>query len=107
MFGGLDFSALQRQAKEMKGKLDRIEADLAERVVEATAGGGMVKARANGVPEIVDVKIDPQVLAQNDKAMLEDLVIAAANEALKKARKMRETEMAKAMGGMGLPPGLV
>jgi DNA-binding YbaB/EbfC family protein len=102
-FGGMNIGEIQRQARELKAKLERIEEDLRERVVEGTAGGGMVRVRANGLQEIVDVKVDPQVVVPGEKGMLEDLVMAASNEALRKARKLRETELAKATGGLPLP----
>lgn len=105
MFGGLDFGQLQKQFRDMQKKLGELEKQLAERVVEATAGGGMVKVKVNGTQEIVQVEIDPEVLKSGDKAMLEDLVLAAVNEGVKKSRALREKETAKitglGMGGMG------
>lgn len=101
--GGIDFSKIAQQAREMKAKLETIDEELAERVVEGTSGGGMVKVRANGAQEIVDVKIEPQVINPADKGMLEDLVIAGVNEALKKSKKLREDEMKKVTGGLPLP----
>ncbi|MBI2933877.1 MAG: YbaB/EbfC family nucleoid-associated protein [Planctomycetes bacterium] len=93
--GGMNMKALQ----EMQKKLARAEEDLKERVVEGSAGGA-VKVGASGAQQIVYVKIDDNALA--DKAMLEDMVAAAANQALEKAKKMRETEMAK-VTGMAIP----
>ncbi len=105
MFGGLDFGQLQKQFRDMQKKLGELEKQLAERVVEATAGGGMVKVKVNGTQEVVQVEIDPEVLKSGDKAMLEDLVLAAVNEGVKKSRALREKETAKitgmGMGGMG------
>ena len=79
--------------------------DLKERIVEAAAGGGMVKVKVNGGEEIVDIKIEKDVINPDDKGMLEDLVLAAANEGIKKAKKLRETELAKITGMM--MPGLI
>jgi len=98
----MDMSGLARQAQQMQKKMEKIEADLKERVVEGTAGGG-VSVKCTGGQEIVDVKIDPKVINPDDKALLEDMIIAAVNEALRKAKKLRESEMAKVMGGMSLP----
>lgn len=95
MPGGMNIKALQ----EMQKKLARVEEELKERVVEGAAGGA-VKVGANGAQEVVYVKIDESALA--DKAMLEDMVAAAANQALEKAKKMRESEMAR-VTGLALP----
>jgi DNA-binding YbaB/EbfC family protein len=73
--------------------------------VEAASGGGMVKVKVNGAEEIVDIKIEKDVINPDDKGMLEDLVLAAANEGIKKAKKLRETELAK-ITGMTMP-GLI
>ena len=71
--------------QDMQQKLQKLDAELKERVVEAAAGGGMVKVKVNGAEEIVDIKIEKDVINPDDKGMLEDLVLAAANEGIKKA----------------------
>ena len=91
--------------QDMQAKLQKLDIELKERVVEAAAGGGMVKVKVNGGEEIVDIKIEKDVINPDDKGMLEDLVLAAANEGIKKAKKLRETEMAK-VTGVSLP-GLI
>ena len=91
--------------EDMQKKLQKLDLDLKERVVEAAAGGGMVKVKVNGAEEIVDIKIEKDVINPDDKGMLEDLVLAAANEGIKKAKKLRETELAKITGMM--MPGLI
>lgn len=106
MLPGMDLGGLKKQAAQMQQNLQRLEEDMKERIVDATAGGGMVTAKASGAPEIVDVKIDPQVINPDDKGMLEDLIIAAVNEALKKAKEMRQAEMQKIMGPMAGLSGL-
>jgi hypothetical protein len=88
--------------EDMQKKLQKLDADLKERVVEAAAGGGMVKVKVNGGEEIVDIKIEKDVINPDDKGMLEDLVLAAVNEGIKKAKKLRETELAK-ITGMVMP----
>lgn len=102
MFGGMNTGKLAKQVEEMQKKMARLQDDLKERVVEATAGGGMVTVKVNGACEVVDVKIDPSVISPDDKGMLEDLVIAAVNEGVKKAQKMKEAEIQK-ITGMALP----
>lgn len=105
MPGGLNAGKFSRQFEEIQKKLARLEEDLRERVIEAAAGGGAVKIRVNGAQEIVDVKIEPEVLNPDEKGMLEDLILTAVNEGMKKARKMRESETARTTG-LALPPGL-
>jgi len=91
--------------EDMQKKLQKLDLELKERVVEAASGGGMVKVKVNGAEEIVDIKIEKDVINPDDKGMLEDLVLAAANEGIKKAKKLRETELAK-ITGMTMP-GLI
>jgi nucleoid-associated protein EbfC len=88
--------------QDMQSKLQKLDADLKERVVEAAAGGGMVKVKVNGGEEVVDIKIEKDVINPDDKGMLEDLVLAAVNEGIKKAKKLREAELAK-ITGMVMP----
>jgi len=88
--------------QDMQSKLQKLDAELKERVVEAAAGGGMVKVKVNGAEEIVDIKIEKDVINPDDKGMLEDLVLAAVNEGIKKAKKLREAELAK-ITGMVMP----
>ncbi|HYE98978.1 MAG TPA: YbaB/EbfC family nucleoid-associated protein [Planctomycetota bacterium] len=94
-----------KQFQDMQKQLQKVQEDLKERVVEGTAGGGMVKVKVNGQQEVLDLKIEPDVINPDDKGMLEDLVLAAVNEAVKKSKKLQEQEMAKATGMM-MPPGM-
>jgi hypothetical protein len=105
MLPGMNAGRYGKQFEDMQKKLQRLEEDLKERIVEGTSGGGMVKVKASGVEELVDVKIEKDVINPDDKAMLEDLVLAAVNEAVKKAKKLRETEIARITGVM--LPGMV
>ena len=75
--------------------------------VEASSGGGAVKVTVNGKQEILSLKINPEVLASPDKEMLEDLILAACNEGLKKSRELMAEELSKLTGGLPLPPGLL
>lgn len=90
-----------KQMQKLQQDMERMQAELAEKEVEATAGGGMVTAIVNGGMELVDVKIDPEVIDPEDPEMLEDLIIAAVNEAMAKANEMAQREMAKLTGGLG------
>lgn len=92
-----------RQAQMMHKKITKVQDEVATRTVEATAGGGMVTVTANGSSELLAVKIDPTVVDPNDVAMLQDLVLAAANEALKKAKDLMAAEMRQVTGGMNIP----
>ncbi len=108
MFKGLgDLKNLVKEAGKMKERMEAMQAELGEKIVEASAGGGMVSAKANGRQEIVSVAIDDEVLALGDKAMLEDLVTAACNAALDKAKEMMREEVAKITGGLNINlPGM-
>lgn len=92
-----------RQAQMMHKKITRVQEEMAARTVEAAAGGGMVAVTANGARELVAVRIDPAVADPADVAMLQDLVLAAANEALKKAKAMMDEEMRQVTGGVNIP----
>lgn len=105
MFGGMNMGQMAKQMEEMQKRLARVQEDLKERVVEATAGGGMVTVKVNGAEEIVDLKIEPSVIQADEKAMLEDLVLAAVNEGIRKAKKLREAEIQKVTGTV--IPGLM
>ena len=102
-----DLGNLMKQAQRMKAEAERIQAEAATKRVEGTAGGGMVTVVCNGQGEVVEVKIDPEVVSPDELEMLQDLVMAAANEALRKARELLSQEMGRLAGGLGLPPGLV
>ena len=92
-----------RQAQMMQKKMQEIQADMGKRTVEATAGGGMVTVVATGSQDIVSIRIDKTVVDPNDVDMLQDLVLAAVNDALKKARDMQQSEMAALTGGLKIP----
>lgn len=103
----MNIGKLMKQAEKMQAKMLEMQEELAKKTVEASAGGGMVKAVASGNGQIVSIKIDPQVLAGNDVEMLEDLIVAAVSSAIENAKTMAAEEMKKVTGGMGLPPGLM
>ena len=93
---------IMKQAQKMKAEMDRIQAEVATKTVEGSAGGGMVTVVANGRGELVSVRIDPEA-AREELEMLQDLVVAAANDALRKARELLAQEMSRLTGGLGLP----
>jgi len=98
-----DMNKIFKQVQKMQAEMERIQAELAEKEVEGSAGGGMVKAKANGKQEIIEVKIDQEVVDPEDVEMLEDLVVAAVNQALENAQKMQAEGMSELTGGMQLP----
>lgn len=99
--GGL--GQMMKQAQKMQAQILKIQEEMAEKTVEASSGGGMVTVTANGKQEILSVRIEPEVVDPEDLDMLQDLVVAAVNEALKKAQEMVAEEMAKVTGGMQIP----
>ena len=94
---------LMKQAQTMQKDMERVQAELATKRVEFSSGGGMVTAVATGDGSIVSLKIDPKVINPADKEMLEDLVLAAVDGAIKKSREMASGEMGKVTAGMGMP----
>lgn len=94
---------LMKQAQQLQTKMARMQEEMAEKTIEASAGGGMVKVVANGKQEIVSIHIEKEVVDPEDIEMLQDLVLAAVNEALVQSQKMVSEEMSKLTGGMSIP----
>ena len=94
---------IMKQAQKMQKRMEDIKANLQERVVEATSGGGMVTVQMNGKIELLSIKIDSEVVDPGDVQMLEDLVLAAVSQAIKKAQDIYQTEMNKLAGGVNIP----
>ena len=101
-----DFSQLIQQAQKLQARLGQIQKELAEKRVTATAGGGMVTAMVDGQQNLVELKIDPQVVDPDEVQLLEDLIVAAVNEARRKAQDLAAQEVAKLTGGIN-PLGLL
>lgn len=99
--GGL--GDIMKQAQELQERLGRIQEEAAARTVEATAGGGMVTATMTGKLELVGLRIDPEVMKSGDVEMLQDLVVAAVNQAIRNAQQMMAEEMKKVTGGLKIP----
>ncbi len=97
-----------KQAQAMQEKMGKIQEEAANKVVEAAAGGGMVTVQANGAMQVMKITIDPEVLKSGDQDMLQDLLVAATNEALRKAKELMADEMKSLTGGLGIPglPGM-
>lgn len=98
-----DLSQLLQLGQQMQGRLSQMQTELAQRSVTGSAGGGMVKTTADGRGRIRTVTIDPAVVADRDLEMLEDLVLAAVNDAQRKAEELYRTELGKITGGLSLP----
>lgn len=101
--GGMQ--GMMKQIQKMQAEMEKTQAELANKTVTEESGGGMVKATVNGKKEVLSIEIDKEVAADDDKEMLEDLVVAAVNKALESAGKMAEDEMASITKGM-IPPGM-
>ena len=94
---------LLKQAQEMQSRMAKIQEELAQKTVDGSAGGGMVQVTVNGQLALTAVKIDPSVINSEEKEMLEDLVMAAINDGMRKARDMASSEMSKITGGLKIP----
>ncbi|MDI6605490.1 MAG: YbaB/EbfC family nucleoid-associated protein [Thermoanaerobacteraceae bacterium] len=101
--GGFNMNNMLKQAQQMQEQMKKTQEELESRTVEETAGGGAVKVVANGKKELISIKIDPTVVDKDDVEMLEDLVLAAVNQALRSAEQMIAQEMSKITGGLNLP----
>jgi len=102
-----DIGGLFKQAQELHGRLANAQEELAARTVEASAGGGMVTATVNGKLELVSIRIEPRLLESPDVEMLQDLIVAAVNEAIRAAQRLLADEMGKLTGGLGIKlPGM-
>lgn len=105
MYGG-NMGNMMKQVQKMQKEMLKMQEELQQRVLEATSGGGMVRAEVNGKKEVVSITIDPQAVDPDDVEMLQDLILAAVNEGLRMVDEMTAQEMKKLTGGMNLPPGL-
>ena len=95
-----------KPAPQMQERVKKVQAEAGNKTVEVTSGGGMVTVVANGRQEVLSIRIDRSVVDPQDIEMLQDLVTAAVNEALRKSQELVKEEMSRLTAGMGLPPGL-
>jgi len=109
MFGGNkgQMQAMMKKVQKMQADMAQLQEELKTRTVETTAGGGAIKVVANGDKQLVSLTLDPAAVDPEDVEMLQDMVVAAVNEALRKAEDMAQKEMNKLTGGLGLPPGMM
>ena len=98
-----DLGSLFKQAQEMQSKMADVQRDLAEKKVEVSPGGGMIKILANGVNEIISVHIDDELINMNDREVLEDLITGAINEVHRKVKELAQKEMTRFTGGIKIP----
>jgi len=101
MKGGM--AQMMKQAQKLQAKMMKMQEELADKTVDATAGGGMVRVTANGKQQVLSIEIEPEVVDPDDIEMLQDLVLAAVNDALTKSQEMVSGEMSKVTGGMNIP----
>ncbi|MDX1779422.1 MAG: YbaB/EbfC family nucleoid-associated protein [Thermodesulfobacteriota bacterium] len=94
---------IMKQAQKMQAQIAKVQEELADKTVEASAGGGMVTVVVNGKQEVLSIKIESEVVDAQDKEMLQDLVVAAVNEGLRKSQEMVAEEMKKITGGLQIP----
>ncbi len=94
---------MMKQAQQLQSKMLKLQEELAEKTVETTSGGGMVKVVANGRQQVVSIQIEKEVVDPDDLEMLQDLILAAINDALIKSQEMVSGEMSKLTGGMNIP----
>jgi len=103
MAQNLDMNKLMKQAQQMQEQMQQAQAQLASETVEASAGGGLVTVQATGNGDIVAIKIDAKAIDPDDPELLEDLVLAAVNEALRSAQSLAQSKLGAMTGGLGLP----
>lgn len=109
MKGTPNMGQIMKQAQQFQAKMAKMQEEVGNRTVEASAGGGMISVVANGRQEIISVHIDREVIDPDDAEMLQDLIMAAVNDALSRARDMMNEEMGKLTQGLNIPgmPGLL
>jgi DNA-binding YbaB/EbfC family protein len=103
MAGNLDINKLMQQAQQMQQQMAQAQEQLASETVEASAGGGLVTVKATGNGDITEIKIDPKAIDPDDPELLEDMVLAAVNEALRSAQSLAQSRLGSLAGGLGLP----
>jgi len=94
---------MMKQAQQLQSKMMKLQEELADRTVDSSSGGGMIKVTANGRQQIISIQIEKEVVDPDDVEMLQDLVLAAINDALAKAQEMVSSEMGKLTGGLNIP----
>ena len=98
-----DVNKLMQQAQQMQAQMLQAQEELAKETVEASAGGGMVTVKATGAGELTEIRIDPKAIDPDDPELLQDLVLAAVNEALRSAQALVQSKLGGSLGSLGLP----
>jgi len=101
--GGMDLNKMMKQVQQMQAEMMEAQEKLKDETVEASAGGGMVKVKMTGDLNLTELKIDPEAIDPEDAEVLEDMVTAAVNEALRAAQDLAQSKLGGATGGLGLP----
>jgi DNA-binding YbaB/EbfC family protein len=99
----MDMNAIMQQARDMQEKMSKVQEGLAAKIITGSAGGGMVSVKATGKGEIISISVEDELITPEEKEMLQDLVTAAVNDALRKARELGKQEMAGLTGGVQIP----
>ena len=99
----MDMQKMMKKAQQMQSKMSEMQEEMADKTVDASAGGGVVTVTVNGNQEVVDIDIEADAIDPEDPEMLEDLILAATNEAMRKVQEMVSEEMNKVTGGMNIP----
>jgi DNA-binding YbaB/EbfC family protein len=99
----MDMSEIMRQAQQFQQRLGQVQNELADKTVTASAGGGMVSVTLNGRNELQSIRVDKEIINPDEQAMLQDLIVSAVNEGIKKAQDMAQAEMRKLTGGVNIP----
>ena len=99
----MDVSSIMQQAQQMQAKLIRIQQELAQMSVQGSAGGGMVTVKVNGKGEVLSIVIEKEIISSSDTDMLQDLIVAATNDGLRRAKELSRQAMGKLTGGMNIP----
>ncbi len=102
--GGMN--KMMKQLQKAQAEMSRLQEELSEKTVESSSGGGAVRVVANGQKQLVSLQIDPEAMDEDNREMLEDMIIAAVNETFNRVDEMVSSEMQKLTGGMNLPPGM-
>lgn len=99
----MDISNIMEQAKAMQEKMAKVQEDLSKKAITGSAGGGMVMVTANGQGDIISISIEKPVIDPNESAMLQDLIVAATNDAIRKAKELSKEELGQLTGGLNIP----
>jgi DNA-binding YbaB/EbfC family protein len=101
--GGMDLNKMMKQVQQLQSEMLEAQEKLKDEIVEASAGGGMVKVKMTGDLELRELRIDPEAIDPEDAEMLEEMITAAVNEALRSAQELAQSKLGGAAGGLGLP----